>query len=143
MKFIFSFFFSAIFRRQIQKRSILALILWALFLATIGFVMAFVQKKVWYDIVSILGLLSISISVLATVLRLGLFSSFSVSYHKWRIQSQNRMLEKRGFKPVSPKIDYNFVKQKQKELSILPIFLGFLVGFVLLIISLPFLIINS
>ncbi|MDW2892335.1 DUF3899 domain-containing protein [Mesomycoplasma ovipneumoniae] len=121
----------------------MALILWALFLAAIGFVMAFVQKKVWYDIVSILGLLSISISVLATVLRLGLFSSFSVSYHKWRIQSQNRMLEKRGFKPVSPKIDYNFVKQKQKELSILPIFLGFVVGFVLLIISLPFLIINS
>ncbi|MDW2907431.1 DUF3899 domain-containing protein [Mesomycoplasma ovipneumoniae] len=141
--FIFSFFFSAIFRRKIQKRSILALILWALFLAIIGFVMGFVQEKVWYDVVSILGLLSISISVLATVLRLGLFSSFSISYHKWRIQSQNRMLEKQGFKPVSPKIDYNFVKQKQKELSILPIFLGFVVGFVLLIITLPFLIINS
>ncbi|WP_337902646.1 DUF3899 domain-containing protein [Mesomycoplasma ovipneumoniae] len=119
------------------------MILWALFLAIIGFVMGFVQEKVWYDVVSILGLLSISISVLATVLRLGLFSSFSISYHKWRIQSQNRMLEKRGFKPVSPKIDYNFVKQKQKELSILPIFLGFVVGFLLLIITLPFLIINS
>ncbi|AJR11953.1 Uncharacterised protein [Mesomycoplasma dispar] len=143
MRFSLSFFFNAIFRRKIQKRSILAFIFWMIFLIIVAIVIIFVQKKPWYDAVSIVGLIAISISALATVLRLGLFSSFSLSYHRWRIQSQNKLLEKRGFKPEKQKIDYAFIKKKQKELSLLPIFLGFLIGLILLSISLPFLIINS
>ncbi|AAV27764.1 DUF3899 domain-containing protein [Mesomycoplasma hyopneumoniae] len=142
MKANFSFFFNSIFRRKLQKRSILALIFWLIFLIIIAVVIIVVQKKAWYDAISICGLLAISLSALGSVLRLGLFSSFSVSYHKWRINSQNKILEKRGFKTETPKIDYAFIKKKQKELSLLPIFLGFIFGFLLLIISLPFLIQN-
>ncbi|AJC49679.1 DUF3899 domain-containing protein [Mesomycoplasma flocculare] len=142
MKSNLSIFFSAIFRRKIQKRSILALFFWMVFLLIITIVIIFVQKKPWYDALSISGLLAISISAIATALRLGLFSNFSLSYHKWRINAQNRILEKRGFKPEKQEINYAFIKKKQKHLSLLPIFLGFLIGFLLLIICLPFLIKN-
>lgn len=139
MKFIFSFFLNFLFGRKIQKRSVLALIFWGIFLLILGILIVFVQKKEWFDATSIVGLVAIGISLLATVLRLGLFSNFSLSYHKWRLESQNKALKKKGLHVEDIKIDYAFIKEKQKQLSWLPIFTGYLFGLVLIIISTPFL----
>ncbi|MBG0730663.1 DUF3899 domain-containing protein [Mycoplasma sp. 'Moose RK'] len=139
MYFIFSFIFGLLFGRKIQKRSILALFFWAIFLLVTGIIIIFVLEKPWFDATSIVGLLSITISMLATVLRFGLFSSFSISYHNWRMESQNKILKKKGFEPQKMEINHAFIKKKQKEMSWLSIFIGFFIGCLLLIISLPFL----
>lgn len=124
--------------REFSAISFFVIGFWFVFFLILFLLLYFWKKQPWYDATSTISLIMIAISILATVMRAGFFSTYALTYNNWKIQSNNAKLKKAGSNQFDKKMDLQDLSKKRSKKTLIPILLGYIVGIILLAISLPF-----
>ncbi|WP_041594495.1 DUF3899 domain-containing protein [Mesomycoplasma conjunctivae] len=131
-------FYNHKIKRNFGFGAIFAIIFWSLLLFILFLLLVFLKKHTWYNALSVVAVILIAISLLATVVRLGLFSSYSFSYNSSNLRSTRKLKNTTNPKLQGQPLSSQELKDKKKQKSLIPILLGFTIGVILLIVSLPF-----
>lgn len=124
--------------REFNAISFFIIGFWFVFFLILFLLLYFLKKESWYNGISTISLFMIAISILATVIRAGFFSSYTLTYNNWKIQNNNAKLKKAGSNEINKKMSLQDLSNKRAKKTLIPILLGYIVGFLLLAISLPF-----
>ncbi|MGZ9414290.1 DUF3899 domain-containing protein [Mycoplasma sp. 5370] len=95
------------------------------------------NKLNWYKSLFTISFLILGVTVLALVIKWGLFDIYSKGIKNWNIKRENKILKENQMEEKEL-ISIEKLRQDNKEKSYLNIFIGLVCFLILFIISLPF-----
>ncbi|MGZ9432599.1 DUF3899 domain-containing protein [Mycoplasma sp. 480] len=124
--------------RKLRKIDYIYLVFWIITFSVLFLLMTLTFNKLnWYKSLFTISFLILGVTVLALVIKWGLFDIYSKGIKNWNIKRENKILKENQMEEKEL-ISIEKLRQDNKEKSYLNIFIGLVCFLILFIISLPF-----
>ncbi|MGZ9413746.1 DUF3899 domain-containing protein [Mycoplasma sp. 1012] len=124
--------------RKLRKIDYIYLVFWIITFTVLFLLMTLTFNKLsWYKSLFTISFLILGVTILALVIKWGLFDIYSKGIKNWNIKRENKILKENQMEEKEL-ISIEKLRQDNKEKSYLNIFIGLVCFLILFIISLPF-----